>query len=103
MKQHLSLIVLAVLSVTPNIAYAESGPYSTDAFSADCRLSGGAPRILNTIAICENSKAQHITCLRQGNAVHGCTLENVSRGATDTTPRTKTTPIQRRLLNDSLR
>jgi len=103
MKQHLPLIVLAVLSGTPNIAFAESGFYSTDAFSADCRLSGGTPQILKTIAICENSKARHITCLRQGNAVQGCKLESVSRGSTGAMPLTKATPIPRRLLNETQR
>lgn len=70
------LLVLAALSVFSDTALANNTNYNTKTFSADCLLFNGVSQIFENSVTCKKSSGQFIICLRQGDAVSGCKLEN---------------------------
>ena len=70
------LLVLAALAGFSDTALADNTNYSTKAFSADCLLFNGVLQLFENSVTCKKSGGQSIICLRQGDAVIGCKLEN---------------------------
>lgn len=81
------LLVLAALSIFSNTALANNTKYSTKAFSTDCRLFNGVSQIFENSVTCKKSGGQSIICLRQGDTVSGCKLENSLPNQTTTSPK----------------
>lgn len=80
------LLVLAALSVFSDTALANNTNYSPKTFSADCLLYNGVSLIFENSVTCEKNEGESIICLRQGNAVSGCKLENSLPGQTTARP-----------------
>lgn len=70
------LLVLAALSAFSGSASANNTKYSPKTFSADCLLYSGVSQIFENSVTCKKNGGQSIICLRQGDAVSGCKLEN---------------------------
>lgn len=81
------LLVLAALAGFSDTALAGNTNYNTQTFSADCHLFNGVTQIFENSVSCKKSGAQSIICLRQGDAVTGCKLEQGLPAQTAAKPR----------------
>lgn len=80
------LLLLAALAGFANTALADNHNYNTTTFVADCQLFNGVSKIFENSVTCKKSDGQSIVCLRQGDAVSGCKLEDSLPGQTTATP-----------------
>lgn len=86
------LLILAALAGFSGTALADNTKYTTQTFSADCRLFNGISQVFENSVTCKKSGGQSIICLRQSDAVRGCKLENNLPAQTTAKPQKQQQP-----------